>query len=61
MKRFSLRDVFWVLVGAMAIVGFWRGVWNLLDKYLIPSHFVLSQLISIVGGIFILILISRYR
>jgi hypothetical protein len=61
LKQANLFDVFIIFVASVAIVGFWRGVWNLVDKFLFPGNFVLSQLISIVGGILLLIILSRDR
>jgi len=61
LKRANLTDVLIILVGSVAIVGFWRGVWNLFDKFLLPGDFLLSQIASIVLGILILIVLSRYN
>jgi len=61
LRRASLKDVLIVLVGAVAIIGVWRGVWNLLDKFLLVNHFVLSQAVSIFIGILILWLLSKYK
>jgi len=61
LKQANLFDVFIIFVASVAIVGFWRGVWNLVDKFLFPGNFVLSQLISIVGGILLLIILLRYK
>ena len=59
LKKANLKDVLIVLLGSLAIVGFWIGAWNLLDKYLFPTNFLLSQGVSIVLGILILILLSK--
>ncbi len=61
LKRANLTDVLIILVGSVAIVGFWRGVWNLFDKFLLPGNFLFSQIASIVLGILILIVLSRYN
>ena len=61
LKRVSLVDVLIIFVGSIAIVGFWRGVWNLFDKFLFPNNFVLSQVVSILVGVIILIILSRYK
>lgn len=42
------------LITGVAIVAFWRGAWGLLDYYLFPDNFLLSYLISFIGGLFIL-------
>ena len=61
LKKVNLRDVLIILVVSVAIVGFWRGVWNLIDRFLFPGNFVLSQLVTIVGGILIILILSRYK
>ena len=58
LKKTSLIDVPIVLIGAIAIVGIWRGSWNLMDAFLIPQNFVYSQIASIMFGVLILIIIS---
>jgi len=44
------------MIVAIAIVMFWRGVWSLLDTYLLPDHFLISNLVSILVAFFILYL-----
>ncbi|MEA3248216.1 MAG: hypothetical protein U9Q73_00765 [Nanoarchaeota archaeon] len=61
LKKTNLGDVFIGVVAALAIICVWRGSWNLLDKFLLPENFILSQLSSIVFGILILIIMSRYK
>lgn len=61
LKKANLTDVLIVVLSSIGIVGFWRGTWNLLDAYLIPNYFLWSQITSIIGGIAILIVLSRYR
>ncbi len=61
LKRASERDVLIIILGSLAIVGFWRGVWNLLDMYLLPGNFILSQIISIIAGIIILAILSKHK
>jgi len=36
-----------VLIMATAIVMFWRGVWGILDVFLIPHHELVSSVLSI--------------
>jgi len=59
LKKTTLIDVPILIIGALAIVGVWRGSWNLMDKFLIPENFVQSQIASILFGILILIILSR--
>lgn len=61
LKKTSLIDVPIVIIGAVAIVGIWRGTWNLLDKFLLPENFVYSQVASIIFGVLILIILSRTK
>lgn len=61
LKKADFFDVLIVLVASLAIVGFWRGMWNLMDKFLFPGNFILSQVVSIVVGIIILFFLSRYN
>ena len=60
-KKTNLNDVLIIFIASLAIIGIWRGVWNLLDRYLFPGNFILSQGISILIGVIILILIARYK
>ena len=55
-EKRSLRDVFYTIVIAFAIVSFWRGTWGLMDLYLFPSNHSMSFAISIFIGITILYL-----
>ncbi len=43
-----------ILATATAVVLFWRGIWGLLDHYLFPENPLLSYLISVLLGLFIL-------
>ena len=60
-KDTNFNDVLIIIISALAIVGFWRGVWNLLDKYLLPNNFVISQIISIAFGLLVLIIIAKIK
>ena len=44
------------LINAIAIVMIWRGVWDLLDTYLLPGHPLLSDILSILIGLAVLYL-----
>ncbi len=61
LKKATLWDVLIILIGSVAIVGFWRGVWNLFDKFLYPNSFLVSNIISIAAGVLILGVLSRYK
>lgn len=45
-----------ILILAIAVIMVWRGVWNLLDHYLLPNNFVASSILSIAIGTLILFL-----
>ncbi len=59
LKRIRLKNknLHAILVGS-AIIMFWRGLWGLMDQYLFPDDPVLSFLISIILGLFILLAID---
>ena len=59
LKKTTLIDVPIIIISALAVVGIWRGSWNLMDTYLIPENFVQSQIASILFGVLILIILSR--
>jgi len=42
------------LIIAVAIVGIWRGVWMLLDLYLLPKNNAISAVVSLVIGVLVL-------
>ena len=48
-----------VILTAVAIVMVWRGIWNLLDEYMIMGHPLLNNLVSIVIGIILLYFLDR--
>ena len=41
------HKLFFSLVISICIVLFWRGTWNLIDEYLVPDNYILSNIISI--------------
>ncbi len=51
----SRHQLAFAILIAFAVVSFWRGVWGLLDEYLLPNNYQLSLWISVVLGIVILI------
>lgn len=57
--QFSLRlhpRFFSTLFIAVAVIMVWRGIWNLLDIYLLPKMPLLSNIISILAGVALLYL-----
>ena len=47
-------ETFHIIIIALAIIMFWRGIWGLMDYYLFPDNPLLSHILSIVIGILIL-------
>ena len=60
-EKVSFIDALIILIAAFATVSFWRGVWGLMDIYLLPENQILSLIISVVIGVVILFLISIYH
>jgi len=38
----------------IAIIGVWRRLWGLMDKYIFPEQYLLSHVTTLVGGFFVL-------
>ena len=53
-KKKYIKEVFYTIAIAFAIVLFWRGIWGLLDLYLFPNNLFVSYIVSIIFGILIL-------
>jgi hypothetical protein len=51
--KFYQKLLLAVIIG-FSVVSFWRGVWGLLDTFLLPEEPVLSLWISVIMGITIL-------
>lgn len=47
-----------IFIIATAVIMIWRGIWNFLDHYVLPEYFILSNIISIIAWIIILLLIE---
>ncbi len=45
-----------MLLVVASVVMVWRGLWNLMDTYLFPGSPILSNIISIILGLFLLYL-----
>ena len=56
MEMKTHHQVTFALLIAFAVIAFWRGVWGLLDEFLLPEQLILSYLISMIIGILILVL-----
>lgn len=52
-----MRPGFYVtLIKVIGVVMVWRGLWNLMDKYILPDKPLLSSIITILVGLFLLYL-----
>ena len=60
-KRTTFVDTLLILIGALAIVSFWRGIWGLMDIYLYPKSHVMSFTISVVMGLIALFMVGAYK
>jgi len=49
------HQILFAILIAFAVVSFWRGVWGLMDEYLLPNNYELSLWISLILGIGILV------
>jgi hypothetical protein len=50
----SKHQTFFAIVIAFAVVSFWRGIWGLMDIYLLPKNYELSLWASVILGLLIL-------
>jgi len=50
----SFKQILFALLIGFAVVSFWRGIWGLLDLYLLPNNQPVSLWISIIIGVVIL-------
>ena len=57
-NKTNFKDVVTIIIVSFAMVCFWRGTWQLLDKYFIPNHFLLSNIIPFLTGLLILVIIG---
>jgi len=61
LEKTTIKDIFPIIIMSIAIVGFWRGIWGIMDLYLFPDKFLMSSLFSTLIGIIILLGISFYK
>ncbi|MBI1961298.1 MAG: hypothetical protein HYS45_01190 [Parcubacteria group bacterium] len=53
------RKFYHVLLSAVAVIMVWRGVWNLLDEYLLEGYELVSNIVSIAIGVLLLYYLDR--
>ncbi len=46
------------LFAAFGAVAFWRGTWMLMDEFLFPNNDLLSAIVSVIGGIVIILILN---
>jgi hypothetical protein len=54
-KLSRTKAILTAILVAFAVIAFWRGIWQLLDLYLFPGNYELSNWVSLLGGLIILI------
>lgn len=60
-EKTTLKDLIPIIIASIAIVGFWRGIWGLMDMYIYPNNALMSNITSVVIGLIILIGIGLYK
>ena len=60
-EKTTFKDIFPIIIASIAIVGFWRGIWGLMDIYLFSENILKSYLSSVLLGLIILLGISFYK
>ncbi|MCK5043117.1 MAG: hypothetical protein KAR23_04365 [Candidatus Aenigmarchaeota archaeon] len=53
-KMKSGHQTIFAIVISFAVISFWRGIWGLMDVYLLPENYLLSSWISMFLGLGIL-------
>jgi len=53
-KMKTHHQIFFALLIGFAVISFWRGVWGLMDEYLLPNNYRASLLVSLLLGVVIL-------
>ena len=51
--------LFYTLLGAFALILFWRGIWGLMDIFVFPNNLIISYSLSVIIGIGLLLLIKH--
>jgi hypothetical protein len=54
------HKIFYSLVIVVALVCIWRGIWRLLDLFLLPENYILSSLVTLGAGI-VIIAAAHYK
>lgn len=61
-ENFTKEPIYYVsiLLACFGIITFWRGLWNILDKYFIPSNFLVSNILSIIIGFCLIVIFADF-
>jgi hypothetical protein len=60
-EKINMRDLIPIIIASICIVGFWRGIWGLMDIFLFPDNELKSYISSAIIGFVMLLGISFYR
>jgi hypothetical protein len=52
--KYHHKTLFALVIGS-AVIAFWRGLWGLMDIYVIPHNYELSLWATLIAGVLILI------
>ncbi len=56
---FTFKRLFFLLLISFIYIGFWRGIWGLMDEYIFPANYKLSIFIPLILSILILFFFPR--
>ncbi len=48
------HQILFSVIISFAVISFWRGIWNLMDIYLLPANEAMSAWVSLVVGLAVL-------
>lgn len=60
-EKINFKDLVPIIIASICIVGFWRGIWGLMDIFLFPDNELKSYISSAIIGFIMLIGISVYK
>ncbi len=52
--RQKSKQIFYAFIIGVAVVAFWRGAWGIMDVLIFPNNYLLSSIITFVGGLVLL-------
>ena len=54
----NVHSSYLMIILFICYLSIYRGLWNLMDKYLFPSNFLLSNILSIIIPLIVIIILS---